>query len=90
MELQKVVRCLKKAGRYFVSVLVEVPEIKNTNANYTEGIGIDLGIKYLAVVSTGKTYKNINKSSKVKKLEKKLKREQRRLSKKYGKQKEKR
>ena len=73
----------QKAGRYFVSVLVEVPEIKNTNANYTEGIGIDLGIKYLAVVSTGKTYKNINKSSKVKKLEKKLKREQRRLSKKH-------
>ena len=73
----------QKAGRYFVSVLVEVPEIKNTNANYTEGIGIDLGVKDLAVVSTGKTYKNINKSSKVKTLEKKLKREQRRLSKKY-------
>lgn len=72
-----------KAGRYFVSVLVEVPEIKNTSANYTEGIGIDLGIKDLAVVSTDKTYKNINKSIKVKKLEKKLKREQRRLSKKY-------
>ena len=80
----------QKAGRYFVSVLVEVPEIRNTNANYTEGIGIDLGIKYLAVVSTGNTYKNINKSSKVKKLEKKLKREQRRLSRKYEVKKEER
>ena len=77
----------QKAGRYFVSVLVEVPEIENTNTNYTEGIGIDLGVKNLAVVSTGKTYKNINKSSKVKTLEKKLKREQRRLSKKYEKKK---
>ena len=72
-----------KAGRYFVSVLVEVTEIKNTNANYTEGIGIDLGIKALAKVSNNKTFKNINKSNKVKKLEKKLKREQKRLSKKY-------
>ena len=72
-----------KAGRYFVSVLVEVTEIKNTNANYTEGIGIDLGIKDLAKVSNNKTFKNINKSNRVKKLEKKLKREQRRLSRKY-------
>ena len=72
-----------KAGRYFVSVLVNIPEIKNTNTNYTEGIGIDLGIKDLAKVSNKKTFKNINKSNKVKKLEKKLKREQRRLSRKY-------
>ena len=72
-----------QARRYFVSVLVDMPEIKNTNANYTEGIGIDLGIKDLAKVSNKKTFKNINKSNKVKKLEKKLKREQRRLSRKY-------
>ena len=72
-----------QAGRYFVSVLVDTPEIKNTNANYTEGVGIDLGIKDLAKVSNNKTFKNINKSNKVKKLEKKLKREQKRLSKKY-------
>jgi len=72
-----------QAGRYFVSVLVDIPEIKSTNANYTEGIGIDLGIKDLAKVSNNKTFKNINKSNKVKKLEKKLKREQRCLSRKY-------
>ena len=37
----------------------------------------------LAIVSNGKTYKNINKSARVKKLEKKLRREQRCLSRKY-------
>ena len=42
-----------------------------------------LGIKDLAVVSNGKKFKNINKSLKVKKLEKRLRREQRRLSRKY-------
>ena len=44
---------------------------------------IDLGIKNFAIVSNGKTYKNINKSAKIKKLEKKLRREQRCFSRKY-------
>ncbi|BBI90201.1 mobile element protein [Staphylococcus phage MR003] len=48
-----------------------------------ETIGIDLGIKTLATCSNGKSYKNINKSSKVKKLEKRLKRLQRQVSRKY-------
>ena len=49
-----------------------------------DGVGIDLGIKNLAVVSnTEKPFKNINKTEKVKELEKKLKREQRKLSRKY-------
>lgn len=73
----------KKAGRYFVSVLVEIPDTNIAN-NSNEGIGIDLGLKDLAIVSNGKTYKNINKSGKVKKLEKQLRREQRSLSRKYG------
>lgn len=47
-----------------------------------ESLGIDLGIKDLAVVSNGKVYKNINKTKKVKRLEKKLKCEQRKLSRK--------
>ena len=72
----------KKAGRYYVSVLVELPEPNITN-NSNDGIGIDLGIKDLAIVSDGKVFKNINKSSKVKRLEKRLRREQRRLSRKY-------
>lgn len=71
-----------KAGRYYVSVLVEVPDAETTN-NSNDGIGIDLGLKDFATISNGKTYKNINKSAKTKKLEKKLHREQRCLSRKY-------
>lgn len=71
-----------KAGRYYISALVEVPYTKITN-NSNEGIGIDLGLKNLAIVSNGKTYKNINKSARLKKLEKQLIREQRCLSRKY-------
>ena len=72
----------KKASRYYVSVLVEIPNIKIAN-NSNEGIGIDLGIKDLAIVSNGKKYKNINKSARLKKLEKQLRREQRCFSRKY-------
>ena len=71
-----------KAGKYYVSVLVEIPDVKIAD-NSNDGIGIDLGLKDLAIVSNGKTYKNINKSARVKKLEKKLRREQRCLSRKY-------
>lgn len=71
-----------KVDRYYVSVLVEIPDVKVAN-NSNGGIGIDLGLKDLAIVSNGKTYKNINKSTRIKKLEKKLRREQRCLSRKY-------
>ena len=71
-----------KADRYYVSVLVEIVDKKIFN-NSNEGIGIDLGLKDFAIVSNGKTYKNINKSARIKKLEKKLRREQRCLSRKY-------
>ena len=71
-----------KAGRYYVSALVEIPDTKITN-NANEGLGIDLGLKDLAIVSNGKIYKNINKSVRIKKLEKQLRREQRCLSRKY-------
>lgn len=71
-----------KAGRYYVSVLVEeqeniIPQLNNF------GIGIDLGVKDFAICSNGLNYKNINKSNQIKKLEKKLKREQRSLSRKH-------
>jgi len=71
-----------KAGRYYVSVLVEVPDAERTGHS-SGGIGIDLGLKDLAVVSNGKTYKNINQSARLKKLGKHLRREQRCLSRKY-------
>ena len=71
-----------KADRYYVSVLIEIPDRRTAN-NSSKGIGIDLGLKDFAIVSNGKTYKNINKSARLKKLEKKLIREQRSLSRKY-------
>ena len=71
-----------KAGRYYVSVVVEEPEQKIPVLN-NFGIGIDLGVKDFAICSNGKVYKNINKGSQIRKLEKKLKREQRSLSRKY-------
>ena len=71
-----------KADRYYVSVLVEVSDNKTIN-HFDEGIGIDLGLKDFAIVSNGRTYQNINKSARLKKLERQLIREQRCLSRKY-------
>ena len=70
------------AGRYYVSVLVDVPDTEKTRLN-DFGLGIDLGVKEFAVISNGVIKKNINKTAKLKKLEKKLKRNQRCLSRKY-------
>lgn len=70
------------AGRYFVSVLTEVPDAEPQKPQ-ASGIGIDLGIKEFVTVSNETTYKNINKAEEVRRLEKKLRREQRRLSRKY-------
>ena len=52
-----------------------------------EGIGIDLGIKDLAICSNGHKYQNINKTQKVKKLEKRKRRLQRSISRRYEKNK---
>ena len=74
-------------GKYWyisVGIEVEKPEIELTD----ESIGIDLGVKDLAVCSTGKIYKNINKTKIVKKLLKKLKRLQKQVSRKYEKSRE--
>ena len=71
-----------KAGRYYVSVLIDVPDIEKPQLN-NFGLGIDLGVKEFATISNGVVKKNINKSAKLKKLEKQLKREQRCLSRKY-------
>jgi len=72
-----------KAGRYYVSVLIDLLEEKVAKEQ-GEGIGIDLGVKELAVMSNGVIKQNINKTPRVRKLEKKLKHEQRCLSRKYG------
>ena len=72
----------KKAGRYYVSVLVETDDAMLDKPD-NSGIGIDLGLKEFAVMSDGTHKNNINKGKNIKKTEKKLKREQRRLSRKY-------
>ena len=64
------------------TLMVEIPDNKTTDI-YSEGIGIDLGLKDFAILSNGKKYKNINKSARLKKLKKQLIREQRCLSRKY-------
>ena len=72
----------QKADKYYVSILVEEDD-KKVYKSTNEGLGIDLGVKEFAVCSDGIKFKNINKTSTVKKVEKKLKREQRKLSRKY-------
>lgn len=72
---------------WWISVCVEFPNCKETLND--EGIGIDLGIKDLAICSDGTKYKNINKSQTVKKLEKHRRRLQRSISRKYEQNKEK-
>ena len=69
-------------GKYwYISVGVEreLPKVKLTD----ESIGIDVGVKYLAICSNGMTFKNINKTKEVKRLKKVLKRKQRKVSSKY-------
>lgn len=72
----KVTSCTvsQKANRYDVSVLCEVGPKEQKQINTHDGIGVDLGIKDFATCSYHETFKNINKTQKVKKLEKSLKR----------------
>lgn len=67
---------------WWTSVGIECAD--NAEIPKNEGIGIDLGIKDLAICSDiDKPYKNINKTRKIRKLEKKKRRLQRKISKKY-------
>lgn len=66
---------------WWISVCVEFPDCKEALSD--EGIGIDLGIKDLAICSDANKYKNINKSKTIKKLEKRKRRLQRSVSRKY-------
>jgi putative transposase len=72
----------RKSNKYFVSVIVEEESKLLPKTPYSEGIGIDVGIKDFVITSNNLIFKNINKSEKIKKYEKKLKRKQRSYSKK--------
>ena len=70
---------------WWISVCVEFPDCREILND--DGVGIDLGIKELAFCSDGTKYKNINKSQKIKKLEKQKRRLQRSISRSYEKNK---
>ena len=72
---------------WWVSVSIDMENDTNSPPN-NEGIGIDLGLKDLAICSDGNIYKNINKTNKVKKIEKRKRRLQRSISRKYNMNKE--
>ncbi|MBQ9903804.1 MAG: transposase, partial [Synergistaceae bacterium] len=77
----------KRAGRYFASFVFEIKAVPVQSAK-TAGIGIDLGVKSFAVISDGRNYPNINKTEQVHKARQRLKREQRKLSRKIRKTKQ--
>lgn len=71
-------------GKYWYLSYVE--DIENQVAdlpNYTEGVGVDLGVKTLATISDGTTVPNIKTFRRVRILEKRLKRLQRKVARKY-------
>ena len=75
----KSVRVTYKAGRWFVSCLVDIEADRYYDEPYTNGIGIDIGITNLAITSDGLFHFNINKTKRIKDLTKNLKREQRKF-----------
>lgn len=75
-------RCSHDGKYWYLSVSIECDE-NQAKLNQDLSIGIDLGVKDLAILSTGKVYNNINKSKEMKRLYKKLKRLQRQVSRKY-------
>ena len=80
----------KETDRYFISILTEEKQKLINKQNLNVGLGIDLGLKDFATISNKQVFKNINKSTEVKKLEKSLKRQQKSLSRKFENKKRKR
>ena len=66
---------------WYLSVGIEQEEVVEELTDIS--LGVDLGLKDLAICSDGRVYKNINKSHIVRKIEKKLRRLQRQVSRKY-------
>ena len=68
---------------WYITVGIECEDCTALPSN--EGIGIDLGIKDLAICSDEHKYQNVNKAQRTKKLEKRKRRLQRSISRKYEK-----
>jgi putative transposase len=73
----------EKAGKFWITVYTDIEEQALRTELNKEGIGVDLGITNLAIVSNETVFGNVNKTSEMKRLYKKLRREQRSLSRKY-------
>ena len=78
-------KSVKKAGRYFASFVYETEQNITITHTLPEGVGIDLGIKSFAVVSDGRHFPNINYTPRMRLLKKRLKREQKKFSRKIHK-----
>ena len=70
---------------WYISVGIEQEENQEELTDIS--LGIDLGLKDLAICSDGTVYKNINKTYMVRKIEKRLKRLQKQVNRKYEKNK---
>lgn len=73
----------QQGNRYSISVLCEVEPPQIFPNSECDGIGVDVGLKEFAVCSHHEIFENINKTAKIKKLENQLKRQQRKLSRSY-------
>ena len=86
---EQVSKLFQSAGTLHWYVTVGIEVVQEPVELTGESIGIDVGVKDLAICSNvEEPYKNINRMKKVKKLEKKLRRLQRKVSNKYEKNKE--
>ena len=84
LSCKKQVATISFDGKYWYLSYVEDVELHVTDLpDYTEGVGVDLGIKTLATVSDGTVVPNIKTFRRVRILEKRLKRLQRKVSRKY-------
>lgn len=84
LSCKKQVATISFDGKYWYLSYTEDIEVQVTNLpDYTEGVGVDLGIKTLATISDSTTVPNIKTFRRVRILEKRLKRLQRKVSRKY-------
>ena len=78
----KSARVIKENGRYFVSVLTDEPDVKYTSNQKSSPIGIDLGLSTTMYLSNGMKVADSRKNKRLIHLNKLLKRQQRKLSRK--------
>ena len=83
LNAKKQVAKISYDGKYWYLSYTEPVVTVIQSDGYSEGVGIDLGIKTLATVSDGTTVPNIKTFRRVRILNKRLKRLQRKVSRKY-------